>query len=69
MTAGRSSTPPTSPSGSAAPASPGPFAQLTVPELITASKTAFDNRRYIQADSLAEAACTRLSAAGVAIPA
>lgn len=39
------------------------FEVATVPELIAASRHAFDNRFYARADSLAEAACLRLQAA------
>lgn len=50
--------------GAAAPAAPAtPAAASTVPELIAASRHAFDNRFYARADSLAEAACARLHAA------
>jgi hypothetical protein len=46
-----------------ATASTAPAAASAVPELIAASRHAFDNRFYARADSLAEAACARLQAA------
>lgn len=50
-----------------ASAAPVP-ARASVSELIAASKAAFDNRKYVRADSLAEAACAKLSASRRADP-
>lgn len=45
-----------------------PAVPVTVPELIAASRHAFDNRRYARADSLAETACAQLRGADSADP-